>query len=156
MARGPKVGKAIDDWLMMVVAITDYDLYVSFNCAPSAVWRTEPWSQFASVTLRGNALDFDWKGTTAMAITLNLDTSLTDTQRLKQLEEKPMKLVGFMDVLPERMNVSVFVPPEVFAHGARIATCGKPFRVSLLCSRIRWRKADVRSIGLSTAPEEFE
>lgn len=156
MARGARTRRDPEDWLILKVEVRDFDLGASFNCAKPSFGATEPWLQFASLSLAGRTMDFEFKGVSAIAVELNLDTGLDDPARRKQLEERPLKMIGFLDARPERLSVHCYLPSLVFANACRVAGSGKPFWVNLLCSRIRHRKAEVRSVSLSTALSDFD
>jgi hypothetical protein len=156
MARGGRTRRDPEDWLILKVEVQDFDLGASFNCAKPSFGAAEPWLQFASLSLAGRTMEFEFKSVSAISIELNLDTGLDDPARRKQLEERPLKMVGFLDARPERLSVHCYVPALVFGHACCVATSGKRFWVNLLCSRIRHRKAEVRSVSLSTALADFD
>lgn len=156
MARAARRKTRLDDWVILTVEVTGFDLGISYSTTKPLPWRLVPWSQYADLTLVGRAMDFDYKGISAVELSVNLDESLSDPGQQARLRDEPMKSVGSLEIRSDRLNVYLSVPHDVFQHSCTLALSGKPIWAQLTFARIQRRKALVTSFSLNTDRRHYE
>lgn len=156
MARAARRKTRLDDWVIMTVEVTGFDLGVSYSATKPLPWRPASWSQYADLTLAGRAIEFDYKGISAVELGIHLDESLSDPGHQARLREEPMKCIGSLEVRADKLNIYLSVPHDVFQHSCTLALSGKPMWAQLTFPGIRHRKALVTSFGLNTDKTQYE
>lgn len=156
MARAARCKTRLDDWVIMTVEVTGFDLGISYSATKPLPWRLVPWSQYADLTLAGRAIEFDYKGISAVELGVHLDESLSDPGQQARLRDEPMKSVGSLEVRPDRLSIYLSVPHTVFQHACTLALSGKPMWAQLTFAGIKHRKALVTSFSLNTDKSQYE